>query len=88
MIHPSKRQRLSLLGGSGDYFTVPKQCPMFPALNPALDLEDSNMFSGQSLVAAYTDSMQVPWLQNQSILLCKSCLLFQPGHGPYLNPKP
>lgn len=79
MINPSKRQRLSVLGGSGDLFTVPKQSPMFPALNPALIPEDGNLVSGQSLVAAYVETRQVPWPQNQSKLLCKSCLLYEPG---------
>ena len=63
VVHPSKRQRLSLVGGGGDFFTLPKRSQMFPALNPALSPEDGNLLLGQSLVAAYIATMQVRWLQ-------------------------
>lgn len=64
--HATKRQRLCLVG-TEDLFTVPARSLLFPTLNPVFSPEDGKALSGQSLVAAYLETMQVPCLQAQSV---------------------
>lgn len=62
--HATKRQRLSLVG-TEDLFTVPARSLLFPALNPVFSPEDGQAFTGQSLVAAYIGTIQVPCPRQQ-----------------------
>lgn len=58
MNHASKRQRLSLLDHD-DLFNPPRTSLLFPALNPVTNHDDATVLSQHSLMAAYTDTMEV-----------------------------